>query len=183
MRIKLSYIIFFLITTSLFSVSYNETRENFKLELYYCQQGLMMKNEYYGFIEPYIQEAEKTLKVTQYCMEHSDSQASKDYLECLILYNVAWFNEYARSHSLAFVFASKARKVSKKRLEERMANLLSAIENIKEEAQFKDLDTKEELRKTIQLFQRANAKYYKKLGIKFKLLYPVGALVSSIIWC
>ena len=171
MKIKLFCSILCLIAIPLFSTSYNKTKKNLKSAFYDIQVGLMGPDEYDMFIGPYIQEAEITLAVTQYYIKNPDSQTSKDYLMCLLDYNVACFHNYVRSNSL--MITSKAKEAAKRNLEIQTTKLLSAIEHIKQEAQLKNLNTKEELRKTTQLFQKANAKYYKKLPIKFKLLLPL----------
>ncbi len=172
MKIKLFCSTLCFIMVSFLSASYNEIEKEFQLALYYKQEGLMEQDEYIKFIRPYMREAKKTLKAVQYCIENFDSQASRRYMMCLLDYNVSCFHNYIRSNPLSLVISDKAKKIAKENLKKCTAQLLSAIKEIKKEAQFETLNIQKELTKTTKLFEKANAKYYKKLSIKFKLSYP-----------
>lgn len=134
-------------------VSYEELREGFKHQLYERQQGIMDKAPYQAFIEPYIKEAEKKLSIPQYLMKNPKSKSAHWYFESLLNYNVAYFHGYARTYSGAQKDVAQYEEV-----------LQQSIEQIKAEGKLQEMDVKEELEKTKELFARANRRFYKKLG-------------------
>lgn len=186
MLIKVSYILPFLIMQSLFSNwGYVDARGSFKKMLCDYQIGLMGRNEYYEFVEPYIQEAEKTLKVLSYCKENFESLnvdgVADWYMSCLANYTYAFFHDYVRSRSRFFAFflnASVQKKNIKNHFKEMTKNLLDVIERIKKQTHLKDLDTQEEFEKTTKLFQDLAKNYYDTLSTKRKLLYPLNDMIA-----
>ena len=136
---------------------YNQLRQDFKRRLYSCQVGLMKKDPYERFIEPYIQDAEKKLVIPQYGSKNPNAQGIQFYFGCLVAYNCAYFNYYAKPNAFR-----------EARLEYCGEELLTAIRNIQEKEKLGDVDVQVEYNKTIELFQKANIAYYKKLGLGAK---------------
>lgn len=156
---KYFYALLMFVTMPIFSISYDQAREQFKSELFRCQQHLMKQDKYYACIEPYLQEAERTLIIPQYCKKNIKLVLLSEYFSCLVAYNVTYFNNYVRPSAYG-----------NHQVEECANRLLQIIEKIKKEEALQDLDAQEELRKTLEIFQKANAAYYKALSFSKKSL-------------
>ncbi len=157
------------ISTSLYSQSYDAIREEFKSCLYLCQRGMMDKNRYYSFIEPFIQEAEATLVVAKYFKEHPDSALCEEYFSTLAGYNVFLFNTYAEI-PIRSIISQELRVEFFKQIIEKIKNEMGG-----------DLNSFEEFEKTTALLYKANAAYYNKLGIHSKLAIWLGKKISPFI--
>lgn len=149
------------VSTSLFSAPtfYQEQRELTKEAMYHAQSGLMEQDKYLEFIEPHLQEAEKTLQALQYCQESPGSDACRQYLAYLRRYNVVCFRYLLSPKTVA--------------IEQHNANLIKHIKAIKDEGKLDDLDVQQELEKTFKLTYEANKKYCKrlKLGTRISLWF------------
>lgn len=143
-------------TFTIESKSYNKIRENFKSQLYYCQQSLISsEDKYKSFIEPYIQEAEKTLQIAKYCKKHPESKLTQKYFNCLISFNVQCFNNYIVSRTDdELSYHSKA--------------LFGIIKQVNDYGAL-NIDINEEYQKTSALIHKANIAYYKQLNLVKKL--------------
>ncbi len=141
------------------SFSYQELRNDFKHQLFARQQSLIKEYELYeAFIEPYLVEAEKTLKALQYCNKQAATWLSRKYTNFLLQYNVACFQQYAVPN-----------KSTNETLKWAEADLMQVITEIKATGQIETLNVDQELKNTIQLFQGANKAYYKKLSYQFRV--------------
>lgn len=152
-------LILVMVSASVFARTYQEVKQSFKTELYYRQVGLMEQAEYFDFIEKYMLEGEKNLRVIGFCMENPDSDLSKEYLAALIGYNVACFHHYIKSDESSQV-----------RFNSYIQRLKDILIKIKGTRELSDLNIAVELKKTEELFSRANAQFYKKLSIRIKFL-------------
>lgn len=167
------FLIFLVFSSPLFSISdyYKELRTHFKKQMYFAQAGLMKEAEYNAFIDPYLQEIEKTSKVIQYCMESHDSGLCCQYMTRLHIYNIICFHNTVKST-----------QESKSALECRAEDLIELIEAIKAEGDLKDLDVQQEFKKTSDLIHRANKDYYKKLNFGTKIFLWFGSnMVAPIV--
>lgn len=133
-------------------VTYEKCRTEFKHSLFERQQGIMEEAECKAFIEPYVQEAERTLRITHYLKEQSVSHWTSRYFNYLLNYNVAYFHAYAKTYSGAQDYLEQA--------EQELAECIALIA-LREKLKF---DVKVELEKTKALFVRLNNQFYKKLG-------------------
>lgn len=145
--------------------SYDKVMANFKQELYQRQQ-LMEYKEYNKFIEPYIQEAEKSLMTTRYIMKNPDSQLSSDFLNCLLSYNVECFYACAVTQT-SFFRTSGSKKKIERQLEDSSKHLFNVIAEI---ARIENFDSQEEMNKVAKLIKKVNVAFYKKLklGTRFQ---------------
>jgi len=144
---------------SLFSSSYQELRNNFKEHLYLRQSALLSRKKYFKFIEPYLQKAEAKLSIVRYLQSNPEFDLNEDYFNSLLDYNVIYFNNYISKDKFASSLLSYEQAV------------FNNIMKIKDSTvDLSDLDVQQELQQTIQLFQKANKAYYKKLGLHMKLL-------------
>lgn len=139
-------------------ISYEKLRTDFKHKMFERQQGIMAEEPYMAFIELYVQEAEKKLLIPQYLMQNPSSKSCGHYFTCLLNYNVAFFHAYARTYPGA-----------KKAVAQYEVELAQSIELIKAEGQLQDVDANNELKKTKELFERANRRFYKKLGVGVRI--------------
>jgi hypothetical protein len=149
----------FLIASSMAcAISYQDLREDFKQELYGRQQGLMEYPQYMNFIESRLKRAEKELKVVKYLQQNPHVSWAKEYLGALADYNVASFYYYCRPSQTEI-------------LRRAHGQLFKTLEQIKTHVpELKELNIHEELKSTEKLVYESNKEYYKKLGIKFKIL-------------
>lgn len=138
---------------------YSQLREEFKVDLYNHQKTLMSRDAYMNFIEPYMQEAENVLKIPHAYLESGNPELCSAYFKCLLKYNVACFHNHVRSNA-----------ERKKFLDDRGAELVAIIGRIGGTGVVQELDVPTEFEKTSELFARANAAYYKKLGFGTKAL-------------
>ncbi|MCL4361242.1 hypothetical protein M1446_02700 [Candidatus Dependentiae bacterium] len=171
MKFKLLSIILFLSIGSSYAVSYGKIREDFKSALYVKQQGLMKREAYYAFIEPYLQKAEKVLKIPQYYMSNSNSKLHEEYFNCLLNYNMAIFRKYTYPKAYGVVYDFKASG-------EKLFNIINEIKN---EIQLKDLDVQKEFDMTTKLLEKTNAAYYAKLGLIKKCLFLMDSYSQAIL--
>lgn len=140
--------------------SYNEVRKEFKQGLYDCQKrlGSMSYSQYAAFIEPFLQESEKTLFSVHYCRQYPSSELCRRYFLGLLEYNVACFNYYIKPNS-----------ATKNNLENSGIELLNVIKEIKH-AENNAFTSNEEFKKTAHLMYKANVAYYKQLNFQTKAL-------------
>lgn len=157
-----------LITVSVYPVSYNNLKSDFKEELYRRQKGLMGHKDYLKFIEGYLNEGEKILIIPQECLKLLDAQAAQDYFNALVYLNIAILYDYAHSNTH-----------NKSMLEKHKGNVLTAIQNLKIALQLDMLNPKAELQKTVGLFTKANKAYYKKLNLVKRGLLVITAKVKN----
>ena len=150
-----------------FSRSFDQLRQDFKQQLYQRQEGLMEQRKYEAFIEPFIKEAENKLQIPQYFSKNPNSPGIKDYFDCLLNYNVAWFHD----HLTPNLSASNSLKT-------RGRDLYSIIEQIKNNEQLSNLDVQEEYKKTVALFLKVNKIYCKNLGFKTRSLLKLSNIFS-----
>ena len=148
--------------------SYDQMRNYFKQDLCVAQAGLMEREQYMAFIEPYMKEAEETLVTVKHCMENSESHECRHYFSYLKRYNVAYFNNYAMPDG----FNAANLEIAEK-------NLAEQIELLKKAFKLKDLNTEQELSKTKDLFARANHAFYKALSTKIKAQIAVARLLNG----
>ncbi len=157
MKSKLLYVVFSIAIGSSF-ISANQIKEDFKQALYNKQRGLMDQADYNKLIDPYLQEAEKSLKAIQYCIKNPQSDVCKVYFHRLLDFNVSTFYIHCYPNS----------KDANVNFNYEEALLKSAIENIKNESK-QNFSVSEEYEATAKLFKDANAEYCKNLrfGNKF----------------
>lgn len=151
--------------------TYENVREKFKADLYYRQGGIMSYEKYNAFIEPYLEEAERSLEVSVYMKDHPKTDAVSAYLYSLLSYNVAQFHRIALSQHPVLRFFRSINAEAHELLEKDRQQLLKHIQDIKQEGSLYNLDPEIELNKTSELFYRANLAFYEKSGIGFKLKY------------
>ncbi len=156
-----------LITVSIYPVSYNDLKSDFKEELYRRQKGMMGHKDYLKFIEEYLNEGEKTLIIPQECLKLSNAHVAQDYFKALVYLNIAILYDYVSSNTH-----------NKGMLEKHKENVLTTIQNVKTALQLYMLDPKTELQKTLELFTRANKTYYKKLNFAKRGLLVITAKVK-----
>lgn len=157
---KIAFLSLLVFNTLLFPVSvfYKKYRFQMKDEMYRSQLGLMKEGKYKSFIEPYLQEAEVTLRCLQYCQKNNGSDVCVRYMHCLQNYNASYFINMIRNSFYTKCFFDRCNE-----------QLRECIEAIKEEGNLEDLDIDQELKKTFLLIHKANEAYYKKLGLGAKM--------------
>jgi len=129
--------------------------DRFKSGLYCMQQRLMNDREaYYRFIQPYIEEAQQTLKLVQYNPANEFCPLYRDYFDCLLDYNAYCFEVTAHKNPR---YLQTFQKVTNE--------LRGLIEKIKKEFNLVDVNVEEEFKKTTELFQKSNRAYYAQLGL------------------
>lgn len=139
-------------------VTYEKYRTEFKHSLFERQQGIMEEAEYKAFVEPYVQEAERTLRIAHYLKDQSVSHWTARYFNYLLNYNVAYFHAYAKTYSGAQEYLEQAEK--------ELADCIGLIA-LRERL---SIDTKVELEKTKALCARLNHRFYKNLGYGIRFL-------------
>lgn len=159
--------------TSCFAISaatYDQLRAKYKHDLYVSQIGVLNEEEYSEFLEPHLQEAERSLKVAEYCRAHADSELIREYFACLLRFNFACFKKHIATTD---VYKKKIKKAHKL--------LLDVMKRMKAEWNLDDLDPIDDCNKLTQIIERANEIFYKNLGVKHKTLCffaKVGSIFS-----
>jgi len=171
MKYKLLLISLLCATSSIFSINQNYLIENFKQDLFYSQRCFNNnKAKYYKFINPYIQEAERSLDIIKYISTTkeipttegtSSNSTIRHYMQALLNYNVCFFKVYAKSLKTS------------KSLENASNKLWNSIIEIKENLNLENLDANEEFNTTIALFEKVNRAYYNWLPSRKKFLIKI----------
>jgi len=165
---KYTVLLLFTIMVGTCSAASTADIDKFKYELY-CSQVSLMGNRaaYYVFIQPYIEEAKRTLKLVQ--CDHADKSFRSSYFGCLLNYNISCFNTtYVSSKGNLPIFQKVTRE------------LRDLIEKGKKELAIDDMNVEEEFKKTTELFQRANRAYYKQLGLMKKCSIKTSCWVRAL---
>lgn len=139
---------------------YATLKRSFKEQLYGSQAGLMDYDEYMGFIEPYIQEAEKKLTIVHHLVTERNLMLCDHYFYYLLAYNVACFHNHVVQSAH-----------TQERVDMQGSVLYAIIKKIQDSATIAGLDAGVEFVKTTELFGRANAAYYEHLscGVRCRL--------------
>ncbi len=140
-------------TMQMYPLSYNDLKALFKEELYLCQKGIMNRNDYFNFIEDYLEECEKTMAIPQQCSKLPDVDLAIIHFVALVSFNIVSFQDYLSPTA-----------ETKHRLEMHKKNVLTTIQQLKATLYLDNLDPNTELQKIVKLFTRANKAYYQKLG-------------------
>jgi len=149
------------------AATYDQWRQKYKYDLYVSQKGVLTEDEYSEFLEPYLQEAERTLKVAEYCRAHTDSPLIEEYFACLLRYNFACFKKHIATSD-----------AYKKRMKISRDKLLDVMKLMKSEWDLKEFDPVDDCKKVAKIIERANEVFYKNLGVGKKALCFFAKAVS-----
>jgi len=177
MNYRLLFIVSVLVGFNTITSKPNNWIDEFKHDLFVMQAGLVSnENLYYQFLDPYINEASRSLAIIRYALTESEkliygpfiASFFYEYKEALLQYNAAYFHAYSRGD-----FSSPA-------LKQTIQKLYDSIVRFKKETDLTDLNVDNEFNKTIKLFQRANSAYYKSLPALKKLKIKIANMLPAV---
>lgn len=153
--------------------SYKQLEKRFAQKLCNTQGGLMPRDEYFSFIQPYLDQAKEELHVPRYLSEQAQNN-----LDVTII-GLAYFNVLANCNVACFHHYVANNEETGSRLEDNKKILQTTIQALAEIRAELELDVEDEVDKTITLFSQANKEFYNRLSfLKRAYLDIIGWLLG-----